>query len=66
MILVRVPLVLNVAPTEVPDAINELLRGLQARFALGSCLIDYAVPLLATPVHIEPDSYTEGTALLTI
>ncbi|WP_124649136.1 hypothetical protein [Burkholderia stagnalis] len=66
MILVHVPLVLNVARTEVPDAINELLRGVQARFAPGSCLIDYAVQSLAMPIHIEPDAYTEGAAFLTI
>ncbi|MDD1493952.1 hypothetical protein DF016_36805 [Burkholderia stagnalis] len=66
MILVHVPLVLDVAPSEMPDAINELLRGLQARFAPDSCLIDYAVPSLASPIHTEPDTYTEGAAFVTI
>ncbi|KWK80777.1 MULTISPECIES: hypothetical protein [Burkholderia] len=66
MILVHVPLVLNVDVADVPDALNELLRGLQARFAPDSCLIDYAVPSLATPIHIGPDAYTEGAAFRTI
>lgn len=62
MILVHVPLVLDVDPSEAADAINELLRSHQARFLPGSCLIDYAVPSFATRIEIHPEAYAEGAA----
>lgn len=66
MILVHVPLVLDVEPSGAPDAINELLRAHQACFQPGSCLIDYAVPSLATRIEIHPEAYAEGEAFIQI